>query len=134
MFDVCIQMQNKPGELARMGKILGQNGISIEGGGVWAIGESCVAHFLFSDGESTRSVLETNGFQVLDVRQVVVLRLNQEKPGQLGAACQKMADSGINIEVQYSDHHNQLILVVDHWQRAQVIANAWMAKEKEAPK
>jgi hypothetical protein len=37
-----------------------------------------------------------------------------------------MADAGVNIEVQYSDHYNQLILVVDQLVKGRAIAQAWM--------
>jgi hypothetical protein len=36
-----------------------------------------------------------------------------------------MADAGVNIEVQYSDHDNRLILVVDDIQKARAISGAW---------
>jgi hypothetical protein len=38
-----------------------------------------------------------------------------------------MSDAGINIEVIYSDHDNQLILVVDDIEKARAVAKAWMA-------
>lgn len=47
---------------------------------------------------------------MLAVRDVVVQRLKQEVPGQLGQLTRRMADAGINIEVLYSDHDRQLIL------------------------
>jgi hypothetical protein len=43
----------------------------------------------------------------------VVQRLRQDEPGQLGKISRRMAEAGVNIEVLYSDHANQLILVVD---------------------
>ncbi|MGW7002742.1 hypothetical protein ACWGCW_07920 [Streptomyces sp. NPDC054933] len=46
-------------------------------------------------------------------REVLVRRLDQERPGQLGAITRALADAGVNIEVQYSDHDHRLILVVD---------------------
>jgi hypothetical protein len=44
-----------------------------------------------------------------------------------------MADAGVNIEVQYSDHDNRLILVVDDLERGREVANAWAAW-REIPK
>ena len=40
-------------------------------------------------------------------------RLKQDVPGQLGLLTRRMAEAGVNIEVLYSDHDHQLILVVD---------------------
>lgn len=42
------------------------------------------AHFLFQDGEAARAALEAAGIEVLEVRDVVVQRLKQAVPGQLG--------------------------------------------------
>ena len=36
-----------------------------------------------------------------------------------------MADAGVNIEVQYSDHDNRLILVVDDLERGRAVSDAW---------
>ncbi len=36
-----------------------------------------------------------------------------------------MADAGVNIEVQYSDHDHQLILVVDDLETGRAVSEAW---------
>jgi hypothetical protein len=36
-----------------------------------------------------------------------------------------MADAGVNIEVIYSDHQNQLILVVDDPEKGRAVSEAW---------
>ena len=36
-----------------------------------------------------------------------------------------MAEAGVNIEVIYSDHQNQLILVVDDLAKGRAISEAW---------
>ncbi|HJQ36440.1 MAG TPA: amino acid-binding ACT domain-containing protein [Thermoanaerobaculia bacterium] len=108
MKDLAIALENRPGALAEMGEALGAAGVSIEGGGVW----SGVAHFLFHDAAAARAALEAAGIRVLAENEVMVLRLRQDEPGQLGKAARKLADEGVNIEVQYSDHDHNLILVV----------------------
>ena len=113
MHDLTIELENRPGALAEMGEALGRGGVSIEGGGVFVHGGVGVAHFLFHDGEAARRVLDEAGIRVTAVREVLVTRLRQDEPGQLGKAARRMADAGVNIEAQYSDHDHQLILVVD---------------------
>ena len=114
MQDLTIALKNRPGALAEMGEALGRAGVSIEGGGVW--GDA--AHFLFADGAAARAALEAAGIRVVAVRDVLVTRLRQGEPGQLGKFARRLADAGVNIEVQYSDHDNQLIMVVDDLDRA----------------
>jgi hypothetical protein len=121
MMDVAIDLADRPGSLAALGEALGRAGVSIEGGGAFAIEASDasvpnargVAHFLFEDGAAARSALEAAGIKVVAVRDVVTHRLNQARPGQLGRVTRALAKAGVNIEVLYSDHDNQLILVVD---------------------
>ncbi len=128
MQDVTIQLENKPGALAAMGECLGRAGVSVEGGGAWVVGAYGTAHFLFQDGNAARSALEDAGIKVIAVRDVVVQRLKQEVPGQLGQLTRRMADAGINIEVLYSDHDGQLILVVDKLEQAWEVSAKWASE------
>src|SRR5918999_1037138 len=111
MNDVSIALEHRPGALAEMGEALGRAGISIEGGGVFANGNHAIAHFLFEDGAGAANALRRAGIRVEAVRPVVAVRLKQAVPGQLGRIARLMAEAGVNIEVQYSDHANRLILV-----------------------
>ncbi len=125
MQDVAIFLENRPGSLAEMGEALGQHGISIEGGGAWVVDGRGVAHFLFEDGNAAKEALESAGIKVGQVSEVVVQRLKQAVPGQLGQLTRRMAEAGINIEVLYSDHDHQLILVVDNYEKARAVSTAW---------
>lgn len=125
MKDLAIALENRPGALADMGETLGRAGVSVEGGGAWVVEGRGVAHFLFADGTAARRALERAGIQVLTERDVIVLRLKQDVPGQLGSLTRRMAEAGVNIEVMYSDHDNQLILVVDDMVRGSDVAAAW---------
>lgn len=126
MKDVAMTLENRPGALAEMGDALGRAGVSVDGGGAWVVDGRGVAHFLVADGEAARRALESAGIRVDAVRDVVVQRLDQARPGQLGALTRRMADAGVNIEVLYSDHDHQLVLVVDDVAAARAVADAWM--------
>lgn len=122
MKDLAIALENRPGALAEMGEVLGAAGVSVEGGGVWG----GIAHFLFVDGDIARAALEAAGIRVAGVNDVLVQKLRQDEPGQLGKIGRRMADAGVNIEVQYSDHDHNLILVVDDMERGRVVSEEWM--------
>lgn len=126
MKDLTIALDNRPGALAEMGEALGRAGVSVEGGGAFVVNGQGVAHFLFEDGAAARKALDAAGIHVLEVRDVVVLRLNQTEPGQLGKISRRMAEAGVNIEVLYSDHDHQLILVVDDIAKGRTVSEAWM--------
>ena len=58
--------------------------MSVEGGGAWVVDGRGVAHFLFADGVAARAALEAAGIRVLAEHDVLVQRLDQGEPGQLG--------------------------------------------------
>ena len=125
MKDLTIALENRPGALAEMGEALGRAGVSVEGGGAWVVNGKGVAHFLFADGAAARRALEAAGIQVLAERDVLVQRLKQDVPGQLGLLTRRMAEAGVNIEVLYSDHAHQLVLVVDDLARGREVSARW---------
>jgi len=126
MKDIEIILPNKPGTLALMGETLGKNKISLEGGGVFQNGEHSIAHFLVEEADRAKEVLAQVQIQVTSINEVIIQKLRQDVPGQLGMFCRRMADANINILVQYSDHANQLILVVDDYEKAKQVSDEWM--------
>jgi hypothetical protein len=129
MEDLMIALEHRPGALAEMGDALARAGVSIEGGGAWVVNGQGVAHFLFEDGAAARSALESAGIPVLQQRNVLIQRLKQAEPGQLGKIARRMAEAGVNIEVVYSDHDHQLILVVDDVHKGRAVSEAWMREQ-----
>ena len=127
MKDLAIRLKDQPGALAEMGEALSQAGVSIEGGGAWAVVGDGVAHFLFEDTARARKALEEKGIEVLKENQILIQRLKQDQPGQLGKITRLMEKAGVNIEVLYSDHYNQLILVVDDYEKGKIVSDNWTA-------
>ena len=130
MKDLTIALENRPGALADMGEALGRAGVSVEGGGAWVADGKGIGHFLFTDGTAARRALEAAGIHVLAEREVLVQRLKQDVPGQLGLLTRRMAEAGVNIEVLYSDHEHQLILVVDDLVRGRAVSEAWARESR----
>jgi hypothetical protein len=125
MRDLAIRLENRPGALAEMGEALGNAGVSVEGGGAFLFNGEAIAHFLFEDATAARKALEEKGITVLEDREVLVQKLKQDQPGQLGKIARLMAETGVNIEVIYSDHQNQLILVVDDIDKGRTVSEMW---------
>ncbi|QCA04453.1 amino acid-binding protein [Pantoea vagans] len=125
MFDIHVILQNSPGTLSRLTTLLGRHAIGLEGGGLFSSGAQSHAHFLVAEGERARAVLEAEGITVEAVNVPLIRRLPQQRPGELGAITTRLADAGINILVQYSDHANQLILITDNNQSAAGLTTEW---------
>ena len=125
MYDIHVLLPDEPGALARFGRALGGAGVSLEGGGVFTVNGVGQAHFLVEDGEGARRAAEAAGLRVSGVREVLIRRLDQERPGELGRIAAALGDAGINIVTQYSDHANRLILVVDDLAAAAAVTQDW---------
>jgi hypothetical protein len=128
--DLAITLENRPGALAEMGDALGRAGISIEGGGAFVVNGQAVAHFLFADGSAARRALTGAGIRVLEERDVLIQRVNQTEPGQLGKISRRMAEAGVNIEILYSDHEHRLSLVVDDFEKGKAVSEAWTLEQR----
>lgn len=84
MYDIHVILSNSPGSLGAMGMALGNNGVGLEGGGVFTTPDAGHAHFLVEDGETARRVLTEAGFTVSNVCRPLIRKLPQERPWELG--------------------------------------------------
>jgi hypothetical protein len=125
VFDLTIDLGGRPDALAVMGEALGEAGISIEGGGMFAVDGRAIGHFLVADDQAARRVLAAAGIPVTAVREVLARRLDQETPGQLGAITRAAAGAGARIDVLYSDHGHRLILLTSDQAAAAAATEAW---------
>ena len=126
MQDLEIILENTPGALAKMAETLGKNKISLEGGGVFSNGKTSIAHFLVEEADRAKEVLSAVGITVSKINEVIIQKLRQDVPGQLGMFCRRLAEENVNILVQYSDHANQLIIVADDLEKAREVSADWM--------
>jgi hypothetical protein len=125
MKDLAMRLKNEPGALAEMGEILGKAGVSLEGGAMFVCNGEAIAHFLVEDPEKGSLALRENGIEVIAINDVLIQKLKQEVPGQLGKICRVMQQNNVNILVQYSDHYNQLVLIVDDHATGLLISQEW---------
>ncbi|WP_404837427.1 amino acid-binding protein [Aeromonas media] len=125
MYDIHVMLPDNPGTLGLFGRLMGRAGVSLEGGGMFTLGDAGHAHFPVEDGAAAARAAEQGGLEVVAVRKVLVRRLKQEMPGQLGAICSALGEASVNIITLYSDHANQLILVTDDIDKARRVTAEW---------
>lgn len=110
--DLQLQLPHRPGALADLGEALSSHGVNLEGGGVFTLDGKPIAHYLVDDGPAALAAVTSAGLGPAVVRDVLTTRLDQDTPGQLGTFARLLADAGITLEAQYSDHSGNLVLLV----------------------
>jgi hypothetical protein len=110
--DLVIIPSDAPGVLAALGETLGDAGINIEAISAFTGQGKGIVHLLVDRAEDALQVLQEAGWDVQAARDVVVAPLPDE-PGQLGIACRKLADAGINIEQAYIAAGSMLVVVCE---------------------
>ncbi|NVM17492.1 MAG: amino acid-binding protein [Candidatus Lokiarchaeota archaeon] len=120
MKDIAVILENNPGALADMGEILGKNGINMEGLCGIPLNDEAVIHILVQDETVARYVLESAGFKVSAIREVLVMDIGNiaGKPGSGGKMARKIGNVGVNIDLIYLAEHNKLVIGVDDIKRA----------------
>jgi hypothetical protein len=110
--DLVIIPEDTPGVLATLGEVLGAANINIEAISAFTGQGKGIVHVLVDKAEEALEVLADAGIEVKAARRVAVAPLPDE-PGQLGAACRKLADAGVNIEQAYIAAGSKLVVLCD---------------------
>ena len=98
--DLTVTLEDHPGALADLGEALGKASINIDGLCGIPGGGKGVVHFLVEDVAGARRALEDVGIHVEGESDVLVVDV-QDRPGELGKTCRKIADAGVNINLTY---------------------------------
>ena len=96
MIAFIVDLQDKPGELARVTEAIAQKGVNIEAFSGATAGDRGAVILVTNDDEGTRRALAEAGCQVRE-SELVTASL-EHRPGALAAAARKLADAGINIQ------------------------------------
>jgi hypothetical protein len=115
--DLTIQLENRPGELARAAEALGNAGVNIDGGCATTGGGTGQVHLLFEDAAAARQALDGAGIAVSGEREALVVDAPNQ-PGELGRTARRLADAGVNIEAYYVSTGDRLVFCVDDVEKA----------------
>ncbi len=96
---LSVMMENKPGQLARLGAVLARAKVNIEAISVLDSSEVGVVRLVTSANAKTRAALKKAGMNVVQ-QPVLIVKLPNE-PGALGTAARKLAAAKVNIEFVY---------------------------------
>ena len=117
MYDLCIELEEHPGNLALIGETLGAAGVNINGLSVTNLKTRDVIHLVVDDAGTATRMLEDSGIRVHEVSEVFVLDKDRKKitgkPGNFGGICRILADNGIRIKFGYPAENNRFIFGVE---------------------
>jgi hypothetical protein len=118
--DLTVILEDRPGELARLGEVTGQAGVNILGMCALTGEGKGYIHLLVADEKASdaRSALEQAGMGVADAREVLVVDI-EDRPGTLGEMARRFADAGVNIELAYTTFGGvKLVIATDDLEAA----------------
>jgi hypothetical protein len=92
-----IQLENKPGGLAKVAEAIAERGINITGISAAGSGDSGAIGLVTNDEDGTGQALDRAGITYRTL-QLVAAQL-QDRPGTLADAARRLADAGVNVEL-----------------------------------
>ena len=120
-FDVYVQ--NKPGELAKVCEMLGNQGVNIKAIASERASDRPMIKIVTDDEATAKSALARSGI-LFDLRDVVAVKM-PDRPGELGKIARKLARAMVNVDSIYilgRDGSNTVIaFTVDNVQKAESV-------------
>ena len=111
--DLTLHLDDSPGELARVGELLGRAAVNIDGFcAVTSGGGRGEVHLLVDDMAAAFDALTGAGIAVVSEEEVLVVPV-EDRPGVLGEVTRKLGDAGVNITLAYLATGTRLVLGSD---------------------
>ena len=116
--DVTVYLDDLPGELARLGRVLGEAGVNIEGFcATTSAGGQSEVHVLIEDAADAFDALAAAGIEVASEEEVAIVPVD-DRPGELGQVSRKLGDAGVNITLAYLATSTRLVFAADDFAKA----------------
>ena len=116
--DLTVYLDDHPGELARLGEVLGGAGVNIEGFcAVTSGGGQAEIHVLVHEMDLAFKALAKANIEVVSEQEVAVVDV-EDTPGVLGEVTRRLGDAGVNITLAYLATRTRLVLAADDLVRA----------------
>ena len=102
-YDLTVIMDDRPGELARLGEVAGAAGVNIDGFAAFTGEGKGVVHVLVANDklDRLRTAFTDAGMAIADEREVFVVS-GANEPGALGEVARRLADANVNIDLAYT--------------------------------
>jgi hypothetical protein len=95
-----VDLENKPGELARITEAIATAGVNITAASGSTCGSGGNVAITTADDAATRMALKNVGASFREIESVETPIRNE--PGSLARACRRLADAGVNVEALFA--------------------------------
>jgi hypothetical protein len=122
-YDVLVLLDDRPGELARLGEVAGAAGVNLDGFAAFTGEGKGVVHVLVEDDrlDSLVTAFQAAGMPVADQREVLVVSVANE-PGALGEVSRRLADANVNVDLAYTTFGGvRVVFVTDDVRSARAV-------------
>lgn len=118
--EFTVQIQDRPGELAKLTEALRKGGVNILALHATSCPDQGMVQFVTNNPDATVEALKTVSI-AYNVREVLLLPLKEE-PEALVRLATAIAEEGININALYVTNQGQVVLDTDNLMSAQKVA------------
>ena len=106
--DLVIDVENKPGALARVAAAISDAGVNMSAATCIGTADHAELHILVPHAEAAKHSLAISHLAVSREREVVVVQVD-DRPGVLADLTRKVADAGINLDLVYVATGNRIV-------------------------
>jgi hypothetical protein len=119
--DLSVILEDRPGELARLGEATGMGGVNIAGMAAFTGEGRGIIHLLVEDAARARAALEKAEIRIADEREALVVDI-KDQPGSLGELARRLGEANVNIELAYTTFGGvRLVIVTDDLEAARAV-------------
>lgn len=97
--EFVIEIDNRPGQLARVCELIGQNEINLKAIATDRVGNQTFVRLLVDKDKKMREMLDENDF--IYAENEVIIKSISDKPNALTNVARKLGAAGVNIEAIY---------------------------------
>ncbi|MEV5411867.1 ACT domain-containing protein [Thermopolyspora sp. NPDC052614] len=110
--DLTIILDDRPGELAKLGEVTGEAGVNLRGLAAFTGEGRGVVHVLVDDEDAPRchKALAGAHMGIADDRPVLVIDI-EDRPGTLGELARLLAEANVNIDLAYTVFGGRKIVI-----------------------
>lgn len=107
--DLVIEVENEPGALARVAAAISDAGVNLAAATFTGGSDHTELHILVPHAEPVRHALALTHQAITREREVVVIEVEDDRPGVLADLAREVAEAGINLDLVYVATHNRVV-------------------------